>query len=176
MKAATVGKLEVQLEFPDQAAFGSVRMRGSLYAVLLCAFGAAAEEAADAGGAGTVAASTDEQQNPTSTAKQAQAALFIEASVRKEVDLALRTYLRCEACQAIAFQVLLEFSVAEQRSGSKRGQLKENHIAMVLDEYGACTPENFEEHRLYELNETRYLGGSVRKPPMRPWFRHASIV
>jgi hypothetical protein len=151
-------------------------MRGSLYAVLLCAFGAAAEEAADAGGAGTVAASTDEQQNPTSTAKQAQAALFIEASVRKEVDLALRTYLRCEACQAIAFQVLLEFSVAEQRSGSKRGQLKENHIAMVLDEYGACTPENFEEHRLYELNETRYLGGSVRKPPMRPWFRHASIV
>jgi hypothetical protein len=151
------------------AAVAIVRMPGSLWVVLLCAFGAAAEEA----GGGADAASTGEQQNPTRTAKQAQAALFIEASVRKEVDLALRTYLRCEACQAIAFQVLLEFSIAEQRSGTKRGQLKENHIAMVLDEYGACTPENFEEHHLYELNGTRYLGGSVRHPPMRPCLRDA---
>ena len=64
--------------------------------------------------------------------------------------------------------MLLEFSVAEQRSGTKRGQLAETHIAMVLDEYGACTPENFEEHQLYELNGTRYLGGSVwHKPCLR---------
>ena len=109
-------------------------------------------------------ASSGAQENPTNTAKQAQAALYIEASVRKEVDLALRTFLRCEACQAIAFQVLLEFSIAEQRSGVKHGELQDKHMAMALDEYGACTPSNFEEHRMYELNGTRYLGGSVRTP------------
>lgn len=149
-------------------------LRVALCAVLFCAFGATAGDAADVDGSGD-SIPTGAQENPTSTAKQAQAALFIEASVRKEVDLALRTYLRCEACQAIAFQVLLEFSIAEQRSGTKRGQLKENHIAMVLDEYGACTPENFEEHQLYELNGTRYLGGSVRLPSMRPSSLHAHM-
>ena len=99
------------------------------------------------------------EYNPTNTAQRAQAALFIEATVRKDVDIALRTYLRCEACEAIAFQVLLEFSVAEQRSKVKRGQLSSQHVTMSLDEYGACTPENFEQHRLVELNGTKYLSG-----------------
>ena len=140
------------------------RMRGSFCTVLLCCASCArAEEAAGDADASANTLPTEQHGNPTNTAQQAQAALYIEASVRKEVDLALRTYLRCEACQAIAFQVLLEFSVAEQRSGSKRGQLAETHIAMALDEYGACTPANFEEHQLYELNGTRYLGGSVRQ-------------
>jgi hypothetical protein len=139
---------------------------------LLCALGATAAAAEEEGGAAGA-----EAPNPTSTAQQAHAALFIEASVRKEVDLALRTFLRCEACQAIAFQVLLEFSVAEQRSGSGRGKLSDDHIAMALDEYGACTPGNFEEHRLYELNGTRYLSGTVRSPcpPLRRFAAAASL-
>lgn len=143
-------------------------LRNVVCAVLLCTFGAAADSGPDTDSDDnptqddTDRDDTDRDDNPTQTARQAQAALFIEASVRKEVDLALRTFLRCEACQAIAFQVLLEFNIAEQRSGSKRGKLQDSHVAMVLDEYGACTPENFEGHQLYELNGTRYLGGSVR--------------
>lgn len=110
-------------------------------------------------GAAAAAAAAEEEYNPTNTAQRAQAAIFIEATVRKDVDIALRTYLRCEACEAIAFQVLLEFSVAEQRSKVKRGQLSEQHVGMSLDEYGACTPENFEQHRLVQLNGTKYVSG-----------------
>ena len=91
---------------------------------------------------------------PRRSAQQEQAELYIDASVRKEVDRALRTHLRCEACQAIAFQTMMEFSVAERRSGAGHGKLSAAMQAMALDEYGACTPSNFEEHRLVTLNGT----------------------
>ena len=114
--------------------------------------------------AGSIAATAGEEDEdgdaqpapppPRRSAQQEQAELYIDASVRKEVDRALRTHLRCEACQAIAFQTMMEFSVAERRSGAGHGKLSAAMQAMALDEYGACTPSNFEEHKLVTLNGT----------------------
>ena len=119
--------------------------------------------------AGSIAPTTSEEEEdgdaqpapppPRRSAQQEQAELYIDASVRKEVDRALRTHLRCEACQAIAFQTMVEFSVAERRSGAGHGKLSAAMQAMALDEYGACTPSNFEEHKLVTLNGTDYLSG-----------------
>ena len=119
--------------------------------------------------AGSIAPTTSEEEEdgdaqpapppPRRSAQQQQAELYIDASVRKEVDRALRTHLRCEACQAIAFQTMVEFSVAERRSGAGHGKLSDAMQAMALDEYGACTPSNFEEHKLVTLNGTDYLSG-----------------
>ena len=71
----------------------------------------------------------------------------------------LDTYLRCEACQAVAFQFLLEFNVAEKYSKSAFGQLSSRTVEMVGNEEGACAPEHFEEHHFRNVNETRYLAG-----------------
>ena len=85
--------------------------------------------------------------------------LYTEAAVRNDVARMLGTYLGCEACQAVAFQLLMEFNLAERYSKNKMGELPEHIVDMVATEEGACSPEHFEEHHLRAINGTRFLAG-----------------
>ena len=92
-------------------------------------------------------------------ARLEQMNLYTEAAVRNDVDKMLGTYLRCEACQAVAFQLMIEFTLAEKYSKNAMGSLPESMVEMVANEEGACSPDHFEEHHLRNVNETRYLVG-----------------
>jgi hypothetical protein len=96
-------------------------------------------------------------EDVAATAKREQ---YIDRAVRRDVQRALDTYLRCEACQAVAFQVLLEFNIAERKSGSARGQLSADMVEFAMDEGGACSPEHYEAYVLRNINGSRYLVGA----------------
>jgi hypothetical protein len=70
-------------------------------------------------------------------------------------------YLKCEVCQAVAFQLMVEFSLAEQHSDLGRGNLnlRPQIMEMVINEKGACTPNNFQAHVVGSINGTQYLAG-----------------